>query len=258
MTPSGSSKSVRILCFGDSLTAGYSRFGTEHFPYNQFLQKTIEACLPEYKISTEADGESGDRVRGGFFFNRMKKQFPGPSSSTPYDWTIILGGTNDLGLGGHPDKIFGSLKELWKIPLSNGSRVLALTVPEVGARIGELDRKRNELNNLIKGHKEDGFHVYDLHSVVPYFSLSDAERKKYWDDRVHFTRDGYALIGQNVGKEMVSLLKGEGSKDEGSKAEAPARRKRAFRDDEDMFEEEGGDPHSIDKGYIVVRRKDLE
>lgn len=96
-------------------------------------------------------------------------------------------------------------------------------------------------------------HVYDLHAAVPYFAMSEDDRKLYWDDRIHFTPDGYDLIGKKVGMALVSLLVKDKFKDE-----SPARRRRNFRDDDAMFEEEGGDPNSLNQGYIVVRRKDLE
>ena len=35
-------------------------------------------------------------------------------------------------------------------------------------------------------------------------------------------------------------------------------RKRKFKDDDKMFEEENGDDNRLDHGYIVVRRKDLD
>lgn len=38
------------------------------------------------------------------------------------------------------------------------SKVLALTVPEVGVKTGKerMDARRNKLNDLIKGYKKDG------------------------------------------------------------------------------------------------------
>jgi hypothetical protein len=83
--------------------------------------------------------------------------------------------------------------------------------------------------------------------------MSEPDRGKYWDDGLHFTPDGYELVGQKVGMALVSLL----VKDK-FKGQTPAKRKRNFRDDDAMFEEEGGDPQSLNTGYIVVRWKDLE
>jgi hypothetical protein len=131
-----------------------------------------------------------------------------------------------------------------------------LTIPEAGLKgtiKQRIDAKRNKVNDMIKSYKRDNFHVYELHAAIPYFAMSEADRKEYWDDNIHFTPSGYDLIGKKVGMALVSLLVKDKLKDE-----SPAKRRRNFRDDDGMFEEEGGNPNSLDQGYIVVRRKDLE
>ena len=82
--------------------------------------------------------------------------------------------------------------------------------------------------------------------------MSETDRKRYWDDAVHFTPDGYDLIGQKVGLALVSLLVKERT------ASSPRRRSRKFKDDHLSFDEEVGDPTELAQGYIVVRRKDLD
>ncbi len=41
-------------------------------------------------------------------------------------------------------------------------------------------------------------------------------------------------------------------------ASPPRRRLRKFKDDDNKFVEEVGDPSDLTQGYIVVRRKDLD
>lgn len=54
------------------------------------------------------------------------------------------------------EEILTAFKEIWNIPLSHGSKVLALTVPEaVDRRNGTLVGRRNNLNKMIKEHKAD-------------------------------------------------------------------------------------------------------
>ncbi|KAG7292055.1 hypothetical protein NEMBOFW57_002086 [Staphylotrichum longicolle] len=144
-------------------------------------------------------------------------------------------------MGFPPEAIYESLKEVWAVPLSHNCKVLALTVPEAGIKgtvKARIDAKRNTLNDLIRNHKAENFHVYDLNKHVTYWSMSEADRAKYWDDHIHFTPDGYDLIGNKVG---VAL-----------------KRRRLFRGDDKAFDEEAGDPTAIDQGYVVVRRADLE
>lgn len=52
-----------------------------------------------------------------------------------------------------PAKIYASLQKIWSIPLSKGSKVLALTVPECRAKPEAIVRKRDELNLSIMTHQ---------------------------------------------------------------------------------------------------------
>jgi len=84
--------------------------------------------------------------------------------------------------------------------------------------------------------------------------MSETDRKKYWDDHIHFTPDGYDLIGNKVGVALVSIL----AKEKALSPQRPQKRRRLFKGDEKKYEEEDGDPSAIDQGYVVVRRVDLE
>ncbi len=67
----------------------------------------------------------------------------------------MLGGTNDLGYGRQPEDIFSGLQECYEVALEHGANILALTVPECSALVEHLDRRRDELNNMIKEHEAD-------------------------------------------------------------------------------------------------------
>lgn len=66
---------LRILCFGDSLTAGYSKFGLIHAPYSKVLKAELEikfwAGEKKRKVDVTTDGQSGDLVTVGVFRGRM-------------------------------------------------------------------------------------------------------------------------------------------------------------------------------------------
>jgi hypothetical protein len=66
---------LRILCFGDSLTEGYSRFGFLMTPYSQWFKSELEvkfwARKERRKVEVVTDGESGDLVTTGSFKHRM-------------------------------------------------------------------------------------------------------------------------------------------------------------------------------------------
>ncbi|KAK0632598.1 SGNH hydrolase-type esterase domain-containing protein [Immersiella caudata] len=245
---------LRVLCFGDSLTAGYASMGCVYHPYRLKLEHMLEMAFPDMDIETVDDGRPGDTVKFGFLKRMQTNYPPRKKGDESYNWTIVLGGTNDLALRVKPEDIFAHLQEVWDIPLRRKSKVLALTVPEAGIENGRerMDARRNKLNELIKGYKKEGFHVFDLNAAVPFFAMSKSDQEAFWDDGVHFTPDGYNLIGKEVGMSLVKLLEKERAANP-----PPTKKRRVFRDDDKVFEEEVGDPTSLDQGYVVVRRKDL-
>lgn len=107
-TTTPSPKSLRILCFGDSLTAGYSKYGYFHYPYAQQIREKLKEHLPDTDATVAVAGLSGDQVIAGQFLPRMKGMCA-KAEDEPYDWIIVLGGTNDLGWNERADKIYEAL-----------------------------------------------------------------------------------------------------------------------------------------------------
>jgi hypothetical protein len=64
-------ESIRILCFGDSLTEGYSYYGQEFTPYAGNMKAWLHAAWPATKVTVDVDGLSGDRVARGSFLSRI-------------------------------------------------------------------------------------------------------------------------------------------------------------------------------------------
>ena len=65
--------------------------------------------LPTSDIEIDVDGRSGDQVRGSYL-PRIKMKCA--DSETPYDWIIVMGGTNDLAWDQSPDIIYEGLRKL--------------------------------------------------------------------------------------------------------------------------------------------------
>lgn len=65
-------RKLRILCFGDSLTEGYTSFGAIYQPYSERMTQKLAAAFPDVKIECEVDGLSGDLT--GFFLKRLLEQ----------------------------------------------------------------------------------------------------------------------------------------------------------------------------------------
>ena len=62
---------LRILCFGDSLTEGYSAWGTRFTPYSTKLGDMLRMAFPDVEVEIVTDGRSGDLVvedKGNFLY----------------------------------------------------------------------------------------------------------------------------------------------------------------------------------------------
>ncbi|KAL8903818.1 MAG: hypothetical protein Q9207_003678 [Kuettlingeria erythrocarpa] len=158
-------KTLRILCFGDSLTAGYSGYGYFHYPYAAQLRKRLKEDMPDTEAMIDVAGLSGDRVIAGQYMRRIKGSCE-KAQDVPYDWIMVLGGTNDLGWGESPDHIYEGLKKVWRLALDTGANVLAMSVLEGEHTSGDIVKRRKELNNRIAYHEEDRLcalvhHEYD-------------------------------------------------------------------------------------------------
>lgn len=110
--PSIAPKKLRILCFGNSLTAGYCAWGTEHFPYADHLPPPLQKLWPDTSIEIDVAALSGDRVVGGQYLRRLESRLDrAGASQNPYDWVIMMGGTNDLGWGCVADSLYEGLSK---------------------------------------------------------------------------------------------------------------------------------------------------
>lgn len=168
-------KKLHVLCFGDSLSAGFFKFGLEYHPYDGKLKETLQSQVPDLKVFTDVEGLPGDLVTfPGSFSMRMENK----CNAGKYDWVICLGGTklvllvvlmflsysgmlisildSDLGYGRATDRIYNGLQETWQIALGSGAKLLALTIPECQVRSQSLDARRAEVNASILAHKADG------------------------------------------------------------------------------------------------------
>ncbi|VDB93679.1 Bgt-836 [Blumeria graminis f. sp. tritici] len=144
-------KTINILCFGDSLTAGFTHTDVPDHPYATSLQAVLAKRLVSYLVNVQVQGLGGDKVTGNYL-TRMKALY---ESSCSVDFAVILGGTNDLLSMQHTRDIWPVLKNVWEIPLASSSTVLALTIPEFGLATSQVNAEREALNSLIRNHRSE-------------------------------------------------------------------------------------------------------
>ncbi|KAI1031435.1 hypothetical protein LB504_000988 [Fusarium proliferatum] len=244
-------KTLRILCFGDSLTSGYFCHGLDSHPYALKLEDRLTGTFPEVDFEIVLNAVPGDVAS----FKRFKDRMDAAWEDNYYDWTIILGGTNDIAYGVQPEDIFSALKDLYDVPLSREYKVLALTVPECQSKGKRGTSTRNELNQSILKNKDTGYYAFDLHSKITYHSLSERDRERYWDDGLHLRDEGYDWMGNHIADALIDILWSEGTFEEPTNSKTS---EVLALEDEVQFDEEDGNPRNINEGYVVVRKKDLD
>jgi lysophospholipase L1-like esterase len=189
---------LSIVCFGDSLTAGYqsptpASPGITETPYGAFLSERL-------------GGAASVRISGvcGELTSEMTARFHRDVIEEGPDYAVILGGTNDLGWNVPPNEIRGNLVAMYEAALNAGIRPVAVTVPSLrveGASDGFAEdwvrdavSRRDTLNRMIQefcGSK--GVPVVDLfgETAEPGTRYLDA---RYSNDGMHLTTEGYRRL----------------------------------------------------------------
>ncbi|XWW99795.1 hypothetical protein V2A60_007807 [Cordyceps javanica] len=145
-------QTLRILCFGDSLTQGWFSSGMGENPYSMKLTQRLYDALPEdTRLEMRTSGVPGDVAA----FSRFRQRFEQQITARPFDWVITLGGTNDIALGCRVDDTFKSLQSVWRLALARRCNVLALTVPDAKGNFPEINAKREDLNTRILTFKAE-------------------------------------------------------------------------------------------------------
>ena len=203
---------LRILAVGDSLTAGYHSFGWAFHPYAGHLTDLLQSANISADISEK--GVSGECVvptMARRLHHLLQKE-------GPYDWVIILGGTNDLGGAVSAERIFnGGLQPMYETCLNYGQgkmKLAAMTVIEnaFNAPTNPRDENRQLLNTMIRDYiaqskNQDRICLVDLDKGIPFHSLSDEnERNQIWDDGYHLTPAGYDRMAKLIFDAIKSKL----------------------------------------------------
>ena len=143
-------------------------------------------------------GISGERV-----INSMSERLDGTlkESKQPYDWIIILGGTNDLAHRENPDKILASLSQMHDRAKETGARTLVLAIPQYTQEHSLNTEETAKVNAGLreyceKSHSQSAF--VDLHVKLPLATLSNEEKQKYWSNGLHMTPLGYDRMAEVV------------------------------------------------------------
>ena len=191
----------RILCVGDSITEGYYNRGSAFHPYTKKLSELLNAEKNHITYIVYNEGKSGECIepdmikRMPLLLEKYKK----------LNLVIILGGTNDLTKQNSTEQnLFENIKKLHEIVHKAGIRTVAVTIPDSNAPMlpgrNEKETVWENVNDKIREFAigKDNIILCDLAEELPYRTMSDDEKKLFWDDDLHFNPMGYDKMAEII------------------------------------------------------------
>ena len=200
--------SIRLICFGDSLTAGFQSPTRDNpqglsTPYGEWVQERLGAA-GQVRISGicgELTGEMTMRFRQDVLAHQ------------PH-YVVILGGTNDLGWDGSPSEIMRNLVKMYELTLAAGGVPVPVTVPSLRVEEAESSREGEE---WVGGHLErrrelnatilDYARAKNLVAVDLFTATAEPESyllaPHYSNDGLHLTTAGYRLFADLVYRQVL-------------------------------------------------------
>lgn len=200
----------RILCYGDSLTAGFHNYGKGFSPYGNTLRESlskrrgvqcdVSICgmsghLAEQMVKELDNDECRDMC--GKFGEGLAHIL---DNHDRYDLVIIMAGTNDLS---HANvdlhSVCASICKLHKACHKRGVPTLMLNAPcaseEIRCKLGDLLGAWAACQTHILG-------FIDPEDVIP------RKRIAFWEmDRVHFSPAGSHALGVHLAPKVATILK---------------------------------------------------
>ena len=199
-----------ILCFGDSLTAGYQTPGAGH-PSGQEL-------LYGHALQELLGGRGRVEIRGicGETTGEMVLRFRRAVLERGPQMVIILGGTNDLGWNADPAEIMRNLVKMYELARASSIVPVPVTVPSIRVDLGGENpdaaawvaahiQRRQRVNSMIADYAErKGLRYIDLFTAT-----AEPESlmlgKPYSNDGLHLTSSGYRLFGRLVYEQLFAV-----------------------------------------------------
>jgi lysophospholipase L1-like esterase len=207
-SPATTIRQHRILCYGDSLTAGTTSDYSLH-PYAPFLEQVLKATdnnndvhvrhfgLPGWTAQRMVASKS-DEQGIQYQIRRVKD----PSLSL----VIILAGTNDLGYGFSQDEIYQNVVQLHQIAMDcNGvPATLAIAIPPSGytSQDAHVRAVVEGVNKALQNYSETEPRMY----FVPFPFEYQAGGENWSSDTLHFSPIGYQRLGESLVPVVEKIL----------------------------------------------------
>ena len=212
---------LRLLAFGDSLTAGYHHMGHAFAPWAPLLQRLLgsDVVCDHIGLSGFTTQQMLDTADEQSVTDVVPVTWPGYRTQLRrhrYDVVLILGGTNDLADYGHgpmpTQRTVSNLAKLHAFAHEAGARSVAMTIPESkGAVYFETRsppfRVRLDANEAIRAwaanQPADRVHLVDASALVPYSGTNGL-----WEpDGLHLSQRGYEAFGRALAPQIAEFVR---------------------------------------------------
>lgn len=206
---SGSVAALRIVCYGDSLTAGFCNRGRSFQPYGRTLSAILEKlALPSSVSVCGLCGKTARQMVEGLRWQTLNDYLDnkGPGlermlSDCRPDLAIILAGTNDLLRGASPESVLSDVRKLHASCHAAGVPTIAL-IPPVKKLGSARTMQQRAASLLVEWSKTIPLVVatFDVEKLVP------RKPAGLWDsDEVHMAASGQDALGERLGERLACL-----------------------------------------------------
>lgn len=206
---SGGAVSFRIICYGDSLTAGFCNRGRTFQPYGRRLSAILEKLgIPSSVSVCGLCGKTARQMVEGLRWQTLNDYLnnKGPGlermlSDCRPDLAIILAGTNDLLRGASPESVLSDVRKLHAACHAVGVPTVAL-IPPVKKLGSARTMQQRAASLLVEWSKTIPLVVatFDVEKVVPRKPVG------LWDsDEVHMAASGQDAFGERLGERLACL-----------------------------------------------------
>jgi lysophospholipase L1-like esterase len=219
-SPANGAKSFRILCYGDSNTAGWRGDGETLTPYGQELAETLQAAGVSCEVTCcGICGFTSEELVNNMNSPYVKNPKGGPPGeglahmlrdAGPFDLVIIMVGTNDIGRFMDTKVSGGFVMRLHKachtlgIPTVN---VAPTTVPyninhkEITSKARDLRKRLIEIMRTWANRCPQVLLSLDSETLVP------KSVPQLWEkDEFHFSIDGSRQLGKQIASQLTRVL----------------------------------------------------
>lgn len=203
----------RVICYGDSLTAGFCSSGAQFEPYGRSLVKELAARgVPCEIVVSGHTGKTAEEMVASLDTSIVDiAGLEGKGLArildddvTP-DLVIIMTGTNDMGKGATPEAIVQDIADLHAACHRRGVATIALVPPPAPCAQPHRENDRIHLRSIISewAAGEAGVQaVVDPAQWAPLYGGPCV-----WDfDGLHFSPSGSALLAQGLAPLVAKLL----------------------------------------------------